>query len=165
MRAVINFTSYAEASRRAARHRAIARLILATMGIMMILIGAALAHDLYPARCCSGQDCEPIDARHVKESADGFEVTLGPDDHKMMKHVGETRTWFIPRKSVELPLDFNFHICLSKEGKMLCFYPRDAGALLALPQPFTLIARVYFPSPDPPLPRDGRNRMASVLFG
>lgn len=94
------------------------------------LLSLASAHYRYSAACCSDQDCTPIDPKHVVESDEGFTVTLGPDDHPMLKLAGATgpQTWFIPRKEAQKAIDFDFHACISPTGRFLCFYPRGNGA-------------------------------------
>lgn len=100
---------------------------------LMALAGAvtgALAHGGYSPICCSDRDCTPIDPKHVVETDEGFTVTLGPNDHPMMKVSGATepQTWFIPRKEAQKAIDFDFHACISPTGRLLCFYPRGNGA-------------------------------------
>lgn len=73
----------------------------------------ALAHDWYPASCCSGHDCHPIETDELIEQADGSWVYL------------PTKTVF-PKDKIHPSRDNKFHVCIGtyefNKGQPLCAF-------------------------------------------
>ncbi|MBJ6128316.1 hypothetical protein [Microvirga splendida] len=85
---------------------------------LMIIVAAltafsappALAHDWYPAACCSQRDC-----RHLEE-ADGETVLEIP---------GGWQLWdgrIVPRGTAKLSPDRLFHLCELPDRRIICFF-------------------------------------------
>jgi hypothetical protein len=101
---------------------------LVIFGVVGVVTGAR-AHGGYPVECCHDRDCAPIDPKAVRVTPEGWDVTLGPDDHAMLAEAGLTqrRTWSIPRAAGRKPLSGDYHICFSPTGSLLCFFPKADG--------------------------------------
>jgi hypothetical protein len=91
----------------------------------------------YSAMCCSSTDCGEIRAERVKETPDGYVVTLRPEDHIM---IAKETTFQIPYSSTKIKdsPDGVFHICVSRQqvmddgatvhgGTLYCFYVPPKG--------------------------------------
>lgn len=89
----------------------------------------------YDIGCCSNQDCAELRADAVRETPDGYILTVGPKDNNQLlrEHVIEIRHGdHRLRKSKD---EFN-HACFSREyktkagyegGRLLCFYEQMRG--------------------------------------
>lgn len=93
-------------------------------------VGDAQAHKApsgwkYPAACCSNRDCGEIPATAVKEGPHGFEVTILPGQHDMVKE--KPVRFLIPYGKEKPSPDGLNHICLSPALKMLCFFTGSRG--------------------------------------
>jgi len=115
---------------------------LALAGIAM-LIWAALgteadAHLIagtdipYPSGCCNSAatspngDCSPIDDQYVTEGPDGYEINLPVGAHPQLRTKGYKGV--VPYSTVRQPLDWQFHICLSRDGgHRYCFFPKPGS--------------------------------------
>lgn len=91
------------------------------------------AHSWYDPECCSTKDCAPIPHGAVQWSPEGWQVTLGPDDHPMLAHREEPHTWVVPDRPnrygfqrVRKSRDENWHACIIG-NLMVCLYKPDAG--------------------------------------
>jgi hypothetical protein len=108
------------------------RLLKALAAIAFIIVAGiiwseARAHEApsgwsYPVQCCSNRDCAEIPASRVKESPQGYRVTLVPGDHDFVK---AQTSWLIPYEKTKPSPDGVYHICISPTMTMLCFF---AGA-------------------------------------
>jgi hypothetical protein len=108
------------------------RLILLMM--VMICAPSATAHEAhsgfkYERYCCNGDDqtgdCQMIPMRTVKITPDGYVVSLGPGDHRLVtrKHVFN---W--SQAQVRHSDDGEYHLCLyPNEDTPRCFYAPDMG--------------------------------------
>ena len=79
---------------------------------------AAQAHSWYPLSCCSENDCEPIPAGGIEETAGGFRV------HYRSARFGMIDS-FISSDLVKLSQDSNFHGCWqasARQPKVICFF-------------------------------------------
>lgn len=95
------------------------RLLIALIAAMTA--SAAGAHSWYPEYCCSGKDCAPIDAKFVKERADGVHVNIPVGAHPMLKK--QSYSAVVPYSSVKVSEDDRPHICLAYEGtSRFCFF-------------------------------------------
>jgi hypothetical protein len=86
-----------------------ARFLTCTL-LSLVPPAGALAHDWYPAACCSEKDCRPLveaKGESVLESAKGWELWDG-------------RT--VPRDTAKLSPDGHFHLCESTAKTILCFF-------------------------------------------
>lgn len=134
---------------------AIVRRILAAVLITILLAaivgfmaGRAFAHDAiptasqplgwqYPVNCCSSLDCGMISYKVIKETPEGYMVSLKKSDHIML--IKDT-AFFIqyndPR--VKPSPDGEYHICISKQhsaptgdmlgGNVICFFVPPKGS-------------------------------------
>jgi hypothetical protein len=89
------------------------RLIL--IGLFSPLLSArARAHSWYDQSCCSGTDCEPLEADAVTEMKGGWQVA----------YVGKLSgpiSAFVPRGDERHSQDGRFHGC-ARPGRFLCLY-------------------------------------------
>ncbi len=70
----------------------------------------ALAHEWYPASCCSERDCRALvetNGETVLESADGWKLWDG-------------RT--VPRGRAKFSPDWQFHLCETPAKSIICFF-------------------------------------------
>ena len=79
----------------------------------------------YPVQCCSGIDCGEIPTSAVKETPDGYRVTLKPGDHVMIQAPFDT---VVPYAKAKAAPDGAYHICLSPALQVLCFFAGPRGA-------------------------------------
>lgn len=104
-------------------------------GLAYLAVGPAMPHDAlptaakplgwsYPVSCCSGYDCGEIPASAVSEGPDGYRVHLEPGDHQF---VTEAITFLIPYGIVKDSPDGAYHICISAQMKLLCFFAGSKG--------------------------------------
>lgn len=100
------------------------------------------AHDApsgwsYDGACCNAMkvhpdgritgDCAPIPLRSVKVTPKGYQVTLTPQDHALIK---ETKTWLVPFRdpSIRVSGDWEYHACVGKNtNKLFCLYTPRGG--------------------------------------
>ena len=94
----------------------------------------------YPWACCSGNDCAKIEGSAVKQTPDGYEVTLNPGDHPMITEATGTKVYVIPYNDerVKVSPDGDYHICIRSattvnadpaKGPLtvICFYRGPEG--------------------------------------
>ena len=79
----------------------------------------------YSVQCCSGIDCDEIPASAVKETPEGYAITLRPGQHVMVKAPFAT---VVPYATARPAPDGAYHICLSPALKVLCFFAGPRGA-------------------------------------
>lgn len=121
-------------TKREARAWAIfAIVILIMFGVVYVVTGQARAHHApsglwtYPPGCCNSAathptgDCAPIPEMSVRETPDGYAVTLAPGQHPKLKSKGYSG--LIPYRSARPSPDGEYHICLSTDGaRRYCFF-------------------------------------------
>lgn len=79
------------------------------VGLMLslMLAVAARAHSWYPAECCSGEDCTPVDKSRVKVVEGGYALD----------------GVVIPQAIVRKSLDGEFHVCIPPTTRVMrCFF-------------------------------------------
>ena len=96
----------------------------------LILGGPAYPHEApsgwrYPMACCSNKDCGMLPKGAVRETANGFVVTILPGQHDMVNDA--PATFAIPYGEEDLSPDGADHICLSPAHKVLCFFTGGRG--------------------------------------
>lgn len=81
----------------------------------------------YSQICCSNRDCAPIPDSAVKETNDGYQITLMPGQHPMVKDKVFQAT--IPYNSGKLKdsPDGMYHACILSTGHVMCFYRGPRG--------------------------------------
>jgi hypothetical protein len=84
----------------------------------------------YPIECCAGIDCAEIPAAAVKESPEGYQVTLSAGEHPMVKGPFAA---VVPYAAARSAPDGAYHICLGPataagQPKVLCFFAGPRGA-------------------------------------
>jgi hypothetical protein len=86
-------------------------LVLLALGLSF-----ALAHSWYPIACCSDRDCRALieeNGETVTEFAEGWRLWDG-------------RT--IPRGTVRLSPDRQFHLCETRSRRIICFFAPPGGS-------------------------------------
>jgi hypothetical protein len=78
----------------------------------------------YPIECCAGIDCAEVPAGAVKETPQGYRVTLSPGEHPMVKAPFAA---VVPYASTRPAPDGAYHICLNPQLKVLCFFAGSRG--------------------------------------
>jgi len=88
------------------------------------------AHDFYSAYCCRGEvDCEPIPETAVKITSRGYQVTLRPQDHRMLVTEPAPRSYLIPFSEAKQSPDGRYHACIYPSPDTLrCFYAPPPGS-------------------------------------
>lgn len=85
----------------------------------------------YPFACCWGPsqgrrgDCAEIPASSVVEGPSGFEVTLAPGDHPMVK---QPLQFVFPYGKERLAPDGRYHVCFSPDMAPRCFFSGAHGS-------------------------------------
>jgi hypothetical protein len=116
------------------RYRFIA--VSASLLVLIYVIGmvafavAARAHEAptgwkYPYLCCSNRDCGMLPTGAVREGPNGFQVTILPGQHDMVKD--HAVQFLIPYGQERIAPDGADHICISPDLKMLCFFTGGRG--------------------------------------
>lgn len=81
----------------------------------------------YPWACCSGNDCAQLPEGSVKTTPEGFDITLMPGQHPMVKD--KPFRILVPYSDAKPapngdPYD---HLCLSPQLKFLCMFAGNRG--------------------------------------
>ncbi|MFC3164710.1 hypothetical protein [Ciceribacter thiooxidans] len=102
--------------------------------LMIVLAPPAYAHDAatgwsYDAFCCNGShvsgDCQTIPSRSVRVTRNGYEITVGPGDHRL---VTRRHDFTLPQSNARRSQDEEYHLCLfPDEDTLRCFYAPDMG--------------------------------------
>jgi len=92
----------------------------------------AVGHDAktgweYDKFCCNGDnhagDCQMISTKNVKITDGGYEISLGPGDHRL---VTRPHNFSLPQSQALRSQDAEYHICLyPTEDNLRCFYAPD----------------------------------------
>lgn len=107
----------------------IAALVIGGM-LFVAIPKDANSHDWYDAYCCQGTaktgDCQAIPYSSVKIMSDGYQVTLGPGDHRM---VTRQHSFMKLYPEVRQSRDQDFHACLfPDENTLRCLYVPPFGS-------------------------------------
>lgn len=107
-----------------------ARVLAAAAAFSTLAGGQGRAHQApsgwtYPFECCAGIDCAEIAASAVRETPDGYAVTLKPGEHPMVRAPFAA---VVPYAAARAAPDGAYHICLSATLKVLCFFAGPRGA-------------------------------------
>jgi hypothetical protein len=89
-----------------------------SLALLPVLLksSAALAHDGYPASCCSDRDCHALleeNGETVTESAGGWRLWAGR---------------VIARGMARVSPDQHFHLCESPAKRIICFFAPPGGS-------------------------------------
>lgn len=81
----------------------------------------------YDPFCCNGNDhtgdCQMIPTKNVKIVKDGYEIIIGPGDHRMITHSHDFR---LQQSEARRSQDSDYHLCLyPNEDTLRCFYAPD----------------------------------------
>ena len=104
------------------------------LGLMVVIAKAHEAVSLegkplgfnWPSECCGGRDCAFIPASSVKETPDGYRVTLRAGQHPMLFTKGYADT--VPYSRAKTSPTGDYAICLSAEGmNRFCFFAGGRG--------------------------------------
>lgn len=87
--------------------------------LALLLSAPAHAHDWYEPACCSDTDCAPIPDTAVREGPNGYEVTLQPGQHPMVK---APLSYVVPYDKAKQSPDGKYHACITATGYRPCFY-------------------------------------------
>lgn len=92
----------------------------------------ALAHQApsgwaYDRECCHNLDCAPAPDGAIREVQGGYQVTLAPGSHPMVRD--RTVTGFVPHGDPRIRVsgDEDRHACVSGTGRILCIYIPPGG--------------------------------------
>lgn len=112
------------------------------LGALILMFGAAVmmaialtpvfAHQAplgwsYAAKCCSGKDCAQAVKGAVIEGPSGYEITILPGQHPMVKDkVFRAVLPYDSKKIIDSP-DGLYHVCISPSGGLLCLYAGSRG--------------------------------------
>jgi hypothetical protein len=91
-------------------------IALAALAALAALPAPAVAHDWYPATCCSGYDCQPVPASAVTVEDGQVVLRLAPGDHVMAPGGGE---WRLPEGSLRPSPDGQAHACITRYSRRL----------------------------------------------
>ncbi len=83
----------------------------------------------YDGFCCNGDshsgDCQMISTRNVKIIKGGYEIILGPGDHRL---ITRRHDFVLPQSEARRSQDSEYHLCLyPNEDTLRCFYAPDMG--------------------------------------
>jgi hypothetical protein len=81
----------------------------------------------YDGYCCNGDahsgDCQMISTRNVRVTNQGYEISLGPGDHRM---ITRPHHFTMPQGEARRSKDEEYHLCLyPTEDTLRCFYAPD----------------------------------------
>ncbi|MDP9839512.1 hypothetical protein ACRQ1B_03480 [Rhizobium panacihumi] len=106
------------------------RSILAS--VMIAYASGAAAHEAhtgwkYESYCCNGDnhtgDCQMIPTKNVRIVKGGYEVILGPGDHRLITRNHDFR---LRQSEARRSKDSEYHVCLyPNEDTLRCFYAPD----------------------------------------
>jgi len=105
-------------------------VFLLLFGPLWLLTASARAHDWYDPICCSDRDCAPIPFSSVRVTAQGYAITLSPDQHPMLANEMTPHEWLIPFGSPKVrdSKDDAYHACIVPGSRrLLCFYALPMG--------------------------------------
>lgn len=102
-------------------------LRIVTTIVALFYITFAQAHEWYPLECCSGVDCAKIEADTVRETKEGFVVTVAPGSHPMVKRSDPAQIYRIPYAQGRVSADTAYHLCIDHTKRMLCFFAPPGG--------------------------------------
>jgi hypothetical protein len=110
-------------------------------GVMIAFVsslqaGAAAAHEAhsptgvtwkYDGFCCNGDnlsgDCQMISTKNVKVTEGGYEILLGPGDHRL---ITRPHHFSLKQSQARRSQDEEYHLCLyPTEDTLRCFYAPD----------------------------------------
>lgn len=77
----------------------IKKYLLAILFTSLILTGGSIAHEWYPAACCSGNDCRPVECSELVERGKGIAY----------------RNFYFYDQMIKPSLDGQCHVCISNE--------------------------------------------------
>ncbi len=83
----------------------------------------------YPLACCADNDCAQVAPETVKETAQGYVVTIAPGTHPMWRADRPAPLVVrIPYRDAKVSPDGRWHICLNGAGDLLCFFSAQGGS-------------------------------------
>ncbi|UJW74393.1 hypothetical protein [Rhizobium sp. SL42] len=101
-------------------------------GILLVYSSCVYAHEpksgwQYDAFCCNGNqhtgDCQMIPSQSVRIIKDGYLLTLGPGEHRL---VTRRHIFNVPQVTTRRSEDSEYHLCLyPNEDTLRCFYAPD----------------------------------------
>lgn len=105
------------------------------LGAGLFPAGAHEAHSVkggtwkYDGYCCNGDsrsgDCQMISTRNVRITSQGYEISLGPGDHRL---ITRPHHFTMPQSEARRSKDEEYHLCLyPTEDTLRCFYAPDMG--------------------------------------
>jgi hypothetical protein len=108
------------------------RKIMSSAAFWLFMAGGVSAHSWYDSSCCSDKDCAPIPFEAVRVTEDGYEVTLMPGEHPMVR---KRLFQIIPFGSEDIlqSQDMQYHACVIPGSPttgipyIACFYVVGAG--------------------------------------
>lgn len=109
---------------------ALALLALASCGVgTPVYAHQAMSGWTYPLACCADNDCAQVAPETVKETAQGYVVTIAPGTHPMWRADRPAPLVVrIPYRDAKVSPDGRWHICLNGAGDLLCFFSAQGGS-------------------------------------
>jgi len=100
--------------------------------VSCIPVTPATAHEAisgfkYDGFCCNGDnhtgDCQMISTRNVRVVQGGYEIILGPGDHRL---ITRRHDFVVAQSEARRSEDSEYHLCLyPNEDTLRCFYAPD----------------------------------------
>jgi len=112
------------------RHLALAAIVaLAAAPARPAAAHQAMSGWSYPYECCSGVDCAELAPAAIRETPDGYLVTVVPGGHPMwpVTKPGPLQL-AVPYRDARPSPDGRFHLCIDQTGKRLCFFAAIGGS-------------------------------------
>lgn len=98
------------------------RLFMA--GASLALATTARAHGPWEVACCSGQDCEFVDHRCIREIGNDIHIDIPPGGHPMWPaNKAEHFVAVTTRDKLRRAVGPEWGVCISASGSLLCVYP------------------------------------------
>ena len=103
---------------------------IAAFALLAAMTATTQAHEApsgwtYPLACCSNKDCTRISPDRVRETPDGYAVTIHPGDHDFV--TDGPVSYLVPYDSVQDAPDGDYHICINPQLTLLCFFAGARG--------------------------------------
>lgn len=102
-------------------------IVLIVGSIFSLTIATAYSHEAsmgwkYPFSCCGEGDCSQIAGESVKQTPNGYEISLLPGEHPQIKT--KSFHYMVPYAIARTSLDGEYHLCLAPEPSLAfrCFF-------------------------------------------
>lgn len=106
------------------------RNALLSLGLLLSSCSTpVLAHSWYDPWCCNDKDCQGIPTEAVELTAQGYRVTLRPQDHGMLRGETAPHVYVVAYRDARVSPDGGYHACIYPDVEtMRCFYAPPVGS-------------------------------------